>query len=157
MPQSLEKKLSCGQDIALFLMERYPNCKIIFISGFFNKIKLQNIINTVNPAGLIEKSDLTYDSIRLIFKKVLAGQVYRSEKINGTINEIKLSSSIFDGLNREIIVLIDKGITTKNIPNYIDLSLSAVHKRKSTIKELLNIPKGNDEDIVREARKMGLI
>jgi two-component system, NarL family, response regulator NreC len=39
----------------------------------------------------------------------------------------------------------------------LHLSNSAVEKRKVIIKEYFGIDKGTDEDIIREARKQGLI
>lgn len=62
-----------------------------------------------------------------------------------------------DSLNRQIIVLISQGVTTKNIPLYLPLTLSSVHKRKSKIKELLQIGHGNDEDIIRESQKESIL
>jgi two-component system response regulator NreC len=57
----------------------------------------------------------------------------------------------------KIIELISQGITTKNLPNYVPLSLSGVHKRKAKIKAVLNIDNGSDEAIIKEARKKGFI
>ena len=157
MPEYLEKNLKNGEDLARLLRTKYPEIKIIFISGYLNKLTLSSIIKNINPEGLIEKSDLDYDSIHVIFKKIIEGEVYKSERINKTINENRTNNIHFDSLNRQLILLISQGITTKNIPNYLPLTLSAVHKRKSKIKELLQIDSGNDEDIIRESRKKGIV
>ncbi|CAM3922912.1 response regulator [Flavobacterium sinopsychrotolerans] len=157
MPECLENNLKNGEDLARLLRTKYPEIKIIFISGYLNKLTLSSIIRKVNPEGLVEKSDLDYNSIYILFKEVVEGKVYKSDRVNKTINQNRISDIHFDSLNREIILLISQGITTKNIPNYIPLTLSAVHKRKSIIKELLNIDSGNDEDIIRESRKIGII
>jgi two-component system response regulator NreC len=157
MPECLENNLKNGEDLARLLRTKYPEIKIIFISGYLNKLTLSSIIRKVNPEGLVEKSDLDYNSIYILFKEVVEGKVYKSDRVNKTINQNRISDIHFDSLNREIILLISQGITTKNIPNYIPLTLSAVNKRKSIIKELLNIDSGNDEDIIRESRKIGII
>ncbi|MGO4905492.1 response regulator [Flavobacterium sp. W20_MBD1_R3] len=157
MPECLENNLKNGEDLAKLLRTKHPEIKIIFISGYLNKLTLSSIIKNINPEGLVEKSDLDYDSIHVIFKKIVEGEVYKSERINKTINENRINNIHFNILNREIILLISQGITTKNLPNYIPLTLSAIHKRKSAIKELLHINTGNDEDIIRESRKIGII
>lgn len=54
-------------------------------------------------------------------------------------------------------MLLSQGIQTKNLPDYLNLSKSAIDKRKVIIKEFFDIEKGNDEDILREARKQGFI
>lgn len=157
MPEYLEKNLKNGEDLAHLLRTKNPEIKIIFISGYLNKLTLSSIIRNINPEGLVEKSDLNYNSIHVLFKKVIEGKFYKSDRVNKTINQNRINDIHFNSLNREIILLISQGITTKNIPNYISLTLSAVHKRKSTIKELLHIDYGNDEDIIRESRKIGII
>jgi two-component system, NarL family, response regulator NreC len=50
-----------------------------------------------------------------------------------------------------------KGVKTKNMPDILHLSQSAIDKRKVILKNILGIEKGNDEDILNEARKQGLI
>ena len=62
-----------------------------------------------------------------------------------------------DNYNRQIIILLSQGVKTKNLPDLLYLSKSAIDKRKAIIKQLLGIDKGNDEDILKEARKQGLI
>ena len=136
---------------------KYSEIKIIFISGYLSKFNLSSIIKSINPEGLVEKSELDYNSIHVLFKEVIQGRFYKSEKVKRTIRKIVTNKIYFDSLNRKIILLISQGITTKNIPNYIPLTLSAIHKRKAAIKELLDINSGNDEDIIRESRKIGII
>lgn len=43
------------------------------------------------------------------------------------------------------------------MPNYMDLSLSAIEKRKTNIKNRLIKEKGSDEAIVTNAKKLGII
>lgn len=67
------------------------------------------------------------------------------------------SVKTLDSYNRQIIMLLSQGVKTKNFHDYINLSTSAIEKRKVVIKDYLGIIKGTDEDILREARKQGLI
>ena len=66
-------------------------------------------------------------------------------------------NKVMDDYNRQILMLLSQGVKTKSIPHLINLSVSAVDKRKAMIKQLLGIEKGNDEDILKEARRQGLI
>ena len=75
----------------------------------------------------------------------------------GTLLENEGKYLFLDALNIEIIELLAQGIATKNLPNYLPLSLSGVHKRKAKIKAALNIDSGSDEAILKEARKKGFI
>jgi two-component system response regulator NreC len=84
-------------------------------------------------------------------------QIHYSETVQN-LKKVMTSTVIFlDNYSRQIIILLSQGVQTKNLPEYLNLSQSAVDKRKAIIKEYFNIEKGNDEDILREARKQGLI
>lgn len=63
---------------------------------------------------------------------------------------------IIDEIDLKMIQLLAKGIRNKNLGMHIYLSNSAIEKRKNRLKKKLNIT-GNDEDLLKEARKMGLI
>jgi hypothetical protein len=43
------------------------------------------------------------------------------------------------------------------MPNHLSLSLSAIEKRKATIKNKLLKDKGSDKEIIEQAKKMKLI
>ena len=62
-----------------------------------------------------------------------------------------------DNYNRQILLLLSQGIKTKNLPDLLHLSKSAIDKRKAIIKQIFGIDKGTDEDILKEARRQGLI
>jgi hypothetical protein len=62
-----------------------------------------------------------------------------------------------DDFNRQIITLLASGIQSKNLPNHINLSMSAIDKRKAQIKDFFCVQKGTDEDIIREAKKHGFV
>jgi DNA-binding NarL/FixJ family response regulator len=93
----------------------------------------------------------------MILQKVLEGEVFYSARVHKTLRENEGKYLFFDALNIELIELLAQGIATKNLPNYLPLSLSGVHKRKAKIKEILNIEGGSDEVILKEARKKGFI
>jgi hypothetical protein len=45
--------------------------------------------------------------------------------------------------------------TSKDITQYIPISINAIEVRKSNLKELLEVIDGTDLDLVREARNLG--
>ena len=50
-----------------------------------------------------------------------------------------------------------KNIKIDHLKVTSNITLSAIDKRKAHIKEFFNIEKGSDEDIIKEAKKRGLI
>lgn len=157
MPPCELNNLRSGEDIAKMIRAMFPEAKIIFISAMLSNFELESILKNVNPEGIVEKSDMDYRDLCMILKKVLEGEVFYSERVHKTLRENEGKYLFLDALNIEIIELLAQGIATKNLPNYLPLSLSGVHKRKAKIKLALNIDSGSDEAILKEARKKGFI
>lgn len=157
MPSCELYNLRSGEDIAKMIRAMFPETKIIFISAMLSNFELESILKNVNPEGIVEKSDMDYRDLCMILKKVLEGEVFYSARVHKTLRENEGKHLFMDALNIEIIELLAQGIATKNLPNYLPLSLSGVHKRKAKIKEILNIEVGSDEAILKEARKNGFI
>lgn len=157
MPPFKEKNINNGEDLANLIRMKYPEIKIIIISSLFNTIQLERIIKNICPQGLIEKSDISsYEHFIEIFTKIINGKSYRSKIVDKMFNN-NINKIHFDNTNRQIIILLSQGVKTKNIPKYIPITLSGVKKRKLKIKELLKIDFGDDEDIIRESKTLGII
>jgi hypothetical protein len=63
----------------------------------------------------------------------------------------------FDFKDVEIINLIEKGIKTKNLPNYLGIKLSAIEKRKAKIKLQVIGKKCNDKELITQLKKLKFI
>ena len=62
------------------------------------------------------------------------------------------SQSTLDEIELKIIQLISQGIRNKNLCEHINLSNSAIEKRKQKLKKKLDF-NGNDEDLLKIARE----
>ncbi len=131
--------------------------KIIFISGNYDPLILKRIAEYICPEGLIDKIDLNQNNLANIFNLIIAGERYRSETIKKTIGDNVAQKDFFDNIDIRILLLISQGIKTKNLNQYIPLTTSAIEKRKKKIKFELGINNGNDEDLIREAKKLQII
>jgi two-component system, NarL family, response regulator NreC len=157
LPPYEKKKIKNGEDLAVLVQKRFPKAKIVILTSHTEAILLYNIIKRVNPEGLLVKSDFTADELLLAFDIIMNGHVYFSNTVRQIIKDLSSNSMYLDTINRSIISLVSQGIKTKSLPGHLNLSLSAVEKRKVFIKEYFGITKGNDEDLIREARKLGLV
>ena len=157
MPIYEEKGLHSGEDLAKLLMEFMPNCKIILLTMYTELLKIKNIIDTINPNGLVIKNDLTFDELLFGFDKVIKNEIYYSQSIQKMI-ELDQSESIeIDLFDKQILFHISKGTKTKDIPQYIPISLEAIEKRKLNLKKLLGIKDESDIELIREAKNKGLL
>ncbi|HQF47980.1 MAG TPA: DNA-binding response regulator, partial [Flavobacterium alvei] len=59
--------------------------------------------------------------------------------------------------DKQILFHISKGTKTKDIPQYVPISLSAIEKRKMNLKKILSITDETDIELVRVAKNRGLL
>lgn len=153
-----EKRIFCGGDLAQFFQDKFPNSKIIFITSVQEGIKLNKIIDIVKPAGLLYKSDIDAIILTSLFKKIIRdSSCCFTPSIVKAIADYNKQQFTFDAKDIEIIHLIEKGIKTKNLPNYLGITLSAIEKRKTKIKQQVLGKKGNDKELIAQLKKLNFI
>lgn len=157
LPPFETQRLFSGDDVALLIKKHLPRCKIIMLTSHADSFTLYNLIKKVNPEGVLVKSDFKPDELLLAFDEVLKGDTHYSITVKQSIKMMQAKEMYLDTCNRRIIALLAKGIKTKNLPLHLNLSISAIDKRKAQIKEIFDIDKGSDEDIIREAKNNGFI
>jgi len=157
MPAFEEKGIISGEDLAKLIMELMPDCKIILLTMYTELLKIKNIIETINPAGLVIKNDLTFDELLFGFDIILKDEVYYSHSVIKMADQINNDFDGIDQFDKLILFHISKGTKTKDIPQYIPISLHAIESRKVNLKELFKIEDGNDVDLIREAKIRGII
>lgn len=157
LPPYKKEGLTSGKDLALLAKQYLPFAKIVFLTSHVEAFVLYDIIKEVNPSGLLVKSDFTANEFLTAFDSIVNNEVYYTTTVKQYLNDVKSSEVYLDNYNRQIISLLSQGIKTKSLPDYLPLSISAIDKRKALIKDYFNIDKGNDEDILRAAKKAGLI
>lgn len=157
MPIYEDKGIFSGEDLALLIKREMQECKIILLTMHTELLKINTIIKNINPNGLIIKNDLTFDELLLAFDKILKGENYYSQTVVKLVSQLKYDNIEIDAFDKQILYHLSKGIKTKDIPQFVPLSLSAVEKRKLNLKETLEIRGGTDIDLIREAKNKGLL
>lgn len=157
LPPFEPENLFSGEDLAMLIKHHIPSCKIIMLTSHADSFTLYNLIKKVNPEGVLVKSDFKPAELLLAFGEVLQGETYYSVTVKQSLKTMYAKEIYLDTCNRRIITLLAKGIKTKNLPQHLNLSISAIDKRKAQIKEIFDIEKGTDEDIIREAKNNGFI
>lgn len=157
MPPYEEEGIFSGEDLAVLLKKDFPDIKIVILTSHAESFIVYDIVKKVNPSGLLIKSDFSGDELLRAFDLLMDDEIYHSETVKKAIKELLSREDYLDSINRKIIMLISQGFKTKTIAGEINLTESAVEKRKAKIKDYFCIDKGNDEDIIREAKKLGFI
>lgn len=157
LPSFEEKKLFSGSDVAVYIRQKFPECKIIIISMHKEPLWVNQIIKELNPEGFVAKTDINYKSFPEIFQSIENNKLYLSQSIVDAQKTLFQKNINWDEYDSKILQLISEGIKTVNLPKYIPLSLSAIEKRKSNIKKQLILEDASDKELIDCAKKLGLI
>jgi two-component system response regulator NreC len=157
LPPYIEGGINNGEGLAVLIARLFPDWKVIFLTSHCESFILYDLVKKVNPDGVLVKSDFNSEEFLIAFNEVLSGRNYYSHTVRKSMEKMTSRRMYLDNYNRQIIVLLARGIKTKNLPNYLPLSISAIDKRKVQIKDFFEIEKGNDEDILSAAKKQGYI
>lgn len=157
LPPYPEKKLHSGEDLISIVKKFHPNSKVVVLTSHSESIVLFKVMNENTLDGILVKSDFKSHDLINAFDIIVKGGSFYSQTIIKHQKAWEEKSKVMDSYNRQILLLLSQGIKTKNLPDILHLSKSAIDKRKAIIKQIFGIDKGTDEDILKEARKQGLI
>ncbi|MDI1316736.1 response regulator [Flavobacterium sp.] len=157
MPEYAEKGIYSGEDLAALIKIEMLDCKIILLTMHTELLKINNIIKNINPRGLIIKNDLTFDELIFAFDKIINNESYYSQTVIKLVGQAQYNNIELDAFDKQILFHLSKGVKTKDLPQYIPLSLSAIEKRKLNIREILEVKGGTDIDLINEAKTKGVI
>jgi DNA-binding NarL/FixJ family response regulator len=157
LPPSKDGLMNSGEDLAIYARKVLPKAKVIILTMFDESYRIHNIIKTINPEGFLIKSDLTSSELASAFQAVLHNPPFYSGTVNSHLRKTNESDIIIDDKNRKILYLLSQGAKNKSLAAHLDISLSAIEKRKKQLKEIFLIDDGQDETLINEARKRGFI
>lgn len=155
LPGYAEQLLESGSDLALSIRQYMPDCKIIMITAHTEVIVIYDILQKVNPDGLVIKNDISPNNLQLIVTEVMQGNQYQSPMVKNCIQEIWKKELMFDDYNRQILSYLSKGFKVKDLDEVVSLGDSAIQKRVIQMKNAFNVTDSNG--LVKEAMKQGFI
>ena len=157
MPVYEEKNIQTGEDLAKLLNQVNSNCKIILLTMHSERLKVEKIINEINPLGLVIKNDLTYENMLLALDTVLKGERYYSVSVINFLNNLQKEQVYVDVIDRQILHFLNKGIKADDVALYIPISSSNVKTRIESMKELIGKKGCKNDELVSEAKENGMM
>lgn len=157
LPSSADGSINSGEDLAKIARNLLPNAKIVILTMFNESYRIHNIIKEISPDGFLIKSDLTSSELAEAFQHILNSPPYYSSTVSNFLRKSITSDIYVDEINRKILHLLSQGIKTRSLTEHIDLSMSAIEKRKKQMKLLFSVEDGKDETLLEEARKKGFL
>jgi DNA-binding NarL/FixJ family response regulator len=157
VPEYREEKLMSGTDIAFLIRNWFPNCIIIMLTMHTEPLLLFDTYKKINPEGFISKNDIDFEMFPEIYSKIVNSENYISPSILNNLQKTMQDEFQWDEIDIQIVLLLNKGIPTKELPNFIAYSLSTIEKRKAVLKEILLDKKGTDAELIKKCKTLQLI
>lgn len=157
LPGSSDGRLNSGEDLAKLTRDLMPNAKVVILTMFNESFRVHSIIKQINPDGFLIKSDLTSSELAEAFQHILSAPPYYSSTVSNFLKKSVSSDIYVDEINRKILHLLSQGVRTKTLREHINLSMSAIEKRKRQLKLLFSVEDGKDETLIEKARKKGFL
>lgn len=157
LPQYIEKGIFSGVEVGLLLRKHQPRAKIIIATAFTEIAITKIVMEKLQPDALVCKSDIKPDFFVTIFKHLDAGKMYFGETIKSILKNDLSKNLKLDTYDLKILQYLHKGFLTKDLPSYIGLSLSAIEKRKASLKVLLFGKKCSDKLLIEKVKELGIV
>ncbi len=157
LPPSLNGAILSGEDLGIEIKKLMPKCKTIISTSYSDAYRLHGILNSVNPDGLLVKSDVTFKEIVSAINKVLLEPPYYSQTILDLLRKQISTDYALDKIDRQLLYELSIGTKMKELPSILPMSLTTIEKRKYFFKEIFNVQKKSDRDLVLVAKEKGFI
>ncbi|MBV7269080.1 response regulator [Winogradskyella luteola] len=134
LPSSVNGKYCSGEDLCVYLKQNFPKVKIIVITSRYETLILSGVIQNVNPDAMLLKGDVNRAVIFDTLTKTLNNQPYYSIGVLTMLRKKLSSRLILEPIDRQILYELWKGTQTKDLVNYVPLSMGAIEKRKRKLR-----------------------
>lgn len=157
LPPSKANKIFSGEDIGMQVREILPNTKIIISTTFNDNYRLNTIFKSINPEGFLIKNDITPQELVKAIQIVIEDPPYYSKTITKLLRKLASQNLVLDKIDRELLYELSIGTKMKDLPSILPLSIAGLEKRKRQLKELFDIRKKGDRELVIVAKEKGFI
>lgn len=154
---SRDGKILSGEDLGIEINNLFPEIKLIVLTGIRDYFRIKSILNELRPEGFLIKSDITNIGLIRAFEKVIYDPPFYSPSVVDIIKRDKFFDNLIDDIDNRILLLLSRGILTKELPEYIKLSISGIEKRKRRLKFLFDAQGKGDSLLIDKARNSNII
>jgi DNA-binding NarL/FixJ family response regulator len=146
-----------GEDIGIFARKTSPESKIVYMSSFSDNYRINSIMQSVDPEGYMVKSEIDQRSLQAMVTTVISAPPYYTQKALMAIRKKMAQDIALDEIDKKILYYLSIGTKTKDMVNFVSLSLPGIENRKRQLKSLFGVEKQNDQALITESRNRGFI
>jgi DNA-binding NarL/FixJ family response regulator len=157
LPASDACKAGSGEDIGELIRTLFPKTKIIVVTAFNDHIRVNNILNNLNPEGFLIKSDISLEHISKAVEAVLDEAPYYSRTVLKVLRQkISVNLSI-DKIDRQLLHELSIGTKMKDLPKVIPMSIAGLERRKRLLRDTFSLTGRDDKTLIAAAKRHGFI
>jgi DNA-binding NarL/FixJ family response regulator len=150
-------KILSGEDVGIALREKFPKIKILVITSLNDNYRIQNILKSFNPEGLVIKGDIGTKELELAIQAIIDGDNYFSKNVSLLMRSQFMQPIFLEPVDRKLLYELAQGSKTKDLCLLLNLSLTSVERRKRRIKENFNIEGKSDRALLNIAKEKGFL
>jgi len=157
LPACPKHNIHSGADLAEMIRQDIPQAKLCFLTSHHEAFVLYDIYTQYQPQGVLIKSDFTGQDLEHFFKAILQDKKFFTPTFQKAQQKVIKSEVFIESYNRKILTKLAEGYPSKDLPGILDISLSAINKRKARLKIFFNTENQADSYMVLKARELGFI
>ena len=157
LPPSKDGNILSGEDLGLKIKKLMPDTKIIVSTSFNDNYRLHSIIKNLDPDGFLTKNDINPKSLVSAINNVIMDPPYYSKTVTKLLRKEISNDFILDAIDRKLLYELSIGTMMKDLSEILLLSLPAIEKRKSRIKQIFDAVSPHDKELLQKAKGKGFI
>lgn len=148
-------KYKNGGELHLYIKGVFPRSRSMLITARTESLLVYEIIQRYRPEGLILKNDLTPDYLVSSLYRIYNGDKVVSQTAEELYRAVLKKELMLDEHNRAIVIYLSKGYKLTEIVNEMPLSLPALKKRVSKLREAFEV--ADIQELVKTVFEKGFV
>lgn len=157
LPPSKDKTILSGEDLGIKINKLMPDTKIIVSTSFNDNYRIHSIIKSLDPDGFLTKNDINPKSLVKAINDVIQDPPYYSKTVTKLLRKEVTNDFLLDAIDRKLLYELSIGTMMKELPMILKLSLPAIEKRKSRMKQVFDAVSPHDKKLLQKAKEKGFI
>lgn len=157
LPASEDGKIISGEDLGIIIRDVLPKAKVIISTTYTQNIRLNSLMQSVNPDGFLIKTDITSEILTEAIESIIEESPYYSKTVLNFLRKKSSNDFVLDKTDRRLLYELTKGARMNELPNLLNLSLAAVERRKRILKEVFSVGGMSDRELILSAEINGFV
>lgn len=157
LPPSRDREFLSGEDIGKKIRKVSPTSQLAVLTMFVENLRLLTIFKGLRPDAFMVKSDVSSCEFLQAFDSMLEKKTYSSQTIQDLMRKQIMNEYEITKTDRDILLHLSQGVKSKEIPDYVPISLASVEKRKKMMRDAFEVEDVRDITLINRAKELGFL